>query len=206
MRLKLLVAAVCSACLVFLCGAALAADEGWLDEPLPALDTSAETDETPYWSDWYRYDGVWMREAVNPGDDTEYRWFVDINGRWYALEKNAVEPECTDPPGWYPWSEDPRKDQLPSKGKEDEPGMEREENPSFSWGGWREEYGVSFRLVNPPGPRLLGAVRLVDPLGNCYIEVVYPGAQPREVDRFVWFPGFPPGWLIKPGTGVLVEQ
>jgi len=206
MRQKLLCAIICATCVALLCGMVSGEGVGWLEEPLMVQDKPAEEGETPFWADWYRYDGTWIREAVNPREETMGRWFVDIDGRWYALEEGSQKPECADPPVWYPWSNDPRKDQLPSKGKDDEIQSEREGNPSFSWGGWREEYGASFRLVNPPGPRLLGAIRLVDPMGKCYIEVVYPGAQPREVDRFVWFPGFPPGWMIKAGTGVLVEQ
>jgi len=51
-----------------------------------------------------------------------------------------------------------------------------------------------------------GATHLVDENGSCYILVVYPGATPRIVERFSWFPGFPSGWGIKSGTTVLVHK
>lgn len=160
---------------------------------------------SPAWGAWFMVDGSWLREALAPGGDQAERFFADINGRWFIHHASQVEPPVScDPPEWYPWEDTPEKRGLPSKGMEDDSLSDRRR--SFSWGEWETHFGGMFRRVNPPGQALVGAAHLVDSNGSCYILIVYPGATPRRVEMFSWFPGFPPGWAVRPGTTVLVNK
>ncbi len=179
---------------------------GWLESGIFSETETPETaSEEPSWGGWFMPEEVWLREAVNPVSDPAQRYFVDVNGRWYVFDGSAGDvPVSCDPPGWYPWQDTPEKRGLDLKGKDEN--IEIKRKSSFSWGEWEDHFGGWFRRITPPGLPLMGATHLVDGNGSCYILVVYPGATPRGVERFSWFPGFPPGWGIKPGTTILVNK
>lgn len=178
----------------------------WLDGGVfPETEVSGASDEGPSWGAWFMPGGVWMREAVNRNARSAERFFVDVNGDWFVFDESGEGvPASCDPPEWYPWQDTPGKRGLASKGKDEN--LEMDKNSSFSWGEWENHFGGMFRRISPPGPALMGATHLVDENGSCYVLVVYPGATPRILDKFSWFPGFPPGWGIKPGTTVLVNK
>ncbi len=179
---------------------------GWLEGGIfPETETPETTAEAPSWGAWFLNDDAWLREAVNPVLDPAQRYFSDVNGNWSVFDGSAGDlPVPGVPPQWYPWEDTPEKRGLAPKGNDEN--IEIDNNRSFSWGEWEEHFGVWFRRITPPGPPLMGATHLVDENGSCYILVVYPGAAPRIVERFSWFPGFPPGWGIKSGTTVLVNK
>lgn len=179
---------------------------GWLEGGIfPDEEIPASSVEAPSWGAWFMSEGVWVREAENPDSDKGQRYFVNINGGWIVFDgsEGDVALPC-DPPEWYPWQDTPEKRGLAPKGKDEN--LEIDRNSSFSWGEWEDHFGGWFRRITPPGKPLMGATHLVDGNGSCYILVVYPGATPRSVERFSWFPGFPPGWIIKPGATVLVKK
>jgi hypothetical protein len=176
----------------------------WLEEGVFPEGWQAE-EGAPAWGAWFMVDGSWLREAVDPGSDQAERYFADLNGRWFLLHAaQGDSPVSCDPPEWYPWGDTPEKRGLPSKGREENSVSDK--SRSFSWGEWETHFGGRFRRVNPPGQPLTGAAHLVDSNGSCYILIVYPGATPRRVEMFSWFPGFPPGWAVRPGTTVLVNK
>lgn len=179
---------------------------GWLEGGIfPETETPGAVSESPSWGAWFMLDGLWIREAVNPASDSSARYFADANGRWFVFDEARGDvPVSCDPPEWYPWEDTPEKRGLASKGKDEI--LDAEKRTSFSWGEWEDHFGGWFRRINPPGPPLMGAAHLVDGNGSCYVLVVYPGSTPRGVERFSWFPGFPPGWGMKPGATVLVNK
>jgi len=157
-----------------------------------------------HWGGWFLSDGIWIREAVAPDEEAGKRFFADVNGNWFTLEEVSYSsPVPSDPPEWYPWHDSPEQRGLPPKGKDEilSQGWSR----SFTMGEWENVFGGWFRRIRPPGHDLVGASHLIDSRGLCYVLVVFPGAMPRAVELFPWFPGFPPGWGIRPGTTVLVE-
>lgn len=179
---------------------------GWLDSGVfPENESIPAPNDAPFWGAWYSIDGTWLREAADPSGPAGKRFFADVNGGWFVFEESAGDvPVSCDPPEWYPWQDTPEKRGLLPKGKDES--LEIKQNRTFSWGDWENHFGGWFRRINPPGPPLLGAAHLVDENGGCFVLVVYPGATPRTVERFSWFPGFPQGWGIKPGTTVLVNK
>ncbi|HPD98370.1 MAG TPA: hypothetical protein PLP89_08610 [Synergistales bacterium] len=189
---------------VMLAGAACVEAYGeWLESGTLPDGPDQQNVDPPLWGAWFLPGEVWMREAVGGQESSGPRFFCDVKGEWYFLEDGTEGvPVPCEPPGWYPWQDTPEKRGLTSKGKEE---SAWEKNPSFSWGEWENHFGGWFRRVNPPGPPLLGASHMVDEKGDCWVLVVYPGATPRRVERFSWFPGFPPGHVIRPETTVLVK-
>lgn len=192
--------------LFFAAAVMIEAAPGWLEGGIfPETESLETAAEAPSWGAWFLNDDAWLREAVNPVSDPSQRYFADANGSWFVFDETKGDvPVSCDPPEWYPWEDTPEKRGLDPKGKDETLGGKY--SRSFSWGEWENHFGGMFRRVSPPGKPLMGATHLVDENGSCYILVIYPGAIPRGVDRFSWFPGFPPGWEIKPGTTILVSK
>lgn len=172
----------------------------WFDQPLFPEEAS---EKGPCWGAWFFDGSRWFREAVAPDKDGAIRYFADVFGHWYSLEPSSGVPAPADPPRWYPWEDTPERRGLPPKGRDEV--LSGEERTSFRMGEWENYFGGWFRRISPPGLQPFGVTHLIDSVGNCYILVVYPGASPRPVERFAWFTGLPSGWVVKPGTTVLVE-
>ena len=161
--------------------------------------------EAPFWGDWFFDGDRWLREAIPPDGKEAARSLVDVYGNWYSLDPSAVEIiSPSDPPQWYPRDDTPESRGLPPKGKDEV--LSEQGSRTFRMGEWENVFGVWYKRVIPPGLLPAGVSHLVDSEGRCFVLVVYPGAVPRPVERFPWFPGFPPGWGIRPGTSVLVEM
>lgn len=179
---------------------------GWLESGIfPETETPETEAEGPSWGSWFMPGDVWIREAVNPDSVSAGKFFMDVNGNWFDFDAVKGDiPVPGEPPEWYPWEDTPEKRGLAPKGNDEN--LVKDKNRSFSWGEWEDHFGLWFRRITPPGQPLVGATHLVDENGSCFILVVYPGATPRSAERFSWFPGFPPGWGIKPGTTILVNK
>ena len=175
----------------------------WYEQALSPQEGLKE--EGPCWGDWFFDGDRWLREATPPDGEEYARFLVDVYGNWFSLDPSGAEIiSPSDPPQWYPWDDTPESMGLPPKGKDEI--LSEQGSRTFRMGEWENVFGVWYKRVSPPGLLPAGVSHLVDSEGRCYVLVVYPGASPRPVERFPWFPGFPPGWGIRPGISVLVEM